>query len=344
MAIVKLWAGRAYGTNTGNLFVKIDGSDNELQGQLRLSDERYGLTTYQIQAAFDGERLTIQGTPIHLPEGIVAGALTASAKLNAAGQLEGEWETEIGTAGTFVLFPHGQIEDPTKAASPDQLHTAHHTLGAIEIDREQLISVADALQQEFKNPVVVTWVAGTEHSRFLQEFKQMPPPAGTVTVVKIRASDLERTGVYRVVQIEFGSQSNSIMTQGGDDAWVLGKREALKRDLGPFERNYATNIKKLGIGINQIIFLGAIAALPDIPSLFRRVCFLFAVVVIALCVNKLHQRYLPNAAIYLSHRPPGLLRVVGPSVISWMIAVTAGVVATLLAGLMDGWLHTWWTK
>ena len=32
MALEHLWAGRAYGTNTGNLFVKLSGGDDALSG------------------------------------------------------------------------------------------------------------------------------------------------------------------------------------------------------------------------------------------------------------------------------------------------------------------------
>ena len=54
MPVGKLWAGKVYGTNTGNLFVKLEGDDKVLKGTLHHNDPAAGIAVYNIVAFFDG--------------------------------------------------------------------------------------------------------------------------------------------------------------------------------------------------------------------------------------------------------------------------------------------------
>jgi hypothetical protein len=155
-------------------------------------------------------------------------------------------------------------------------------------------------------------------------------------ILKLFASEAEGTGVNRVLSVEFGPQINSAMTQSSDEAWVLGMLERLKRSLKPFERSYATNIKRIGIGINQMLLLAAFVYLPSLSGLRDRGIFMAGILAIIFAMNWLHSRYLPLAAIYLQKRPDGLLTRLAPSFVSWFIALTAGAAATLLAGYLQG--------
>ncbi len=56
MALERLWAGKAYGTNTGNLFVKLEGDDAALVGTLRLNEAGVGLAVYSINSTSYVER------------------------------------------------------------------------------------------------------------------------------------------------------------------------------------------------------------------------------------------------------------------------------------------------
>jgi hypothetical protein len=89
------------------------------------------------------------------------GKLAATATLNAKGELDGQWETDIGSAGTFFLFPHDPAQRVSAGGSiPDQLHTARHNFAAIGIDRDQFTALADGIQRDFtKGQVVVTVVS-----------------------------------------------------------------------------------------------------------------------------------------------------------------------------------------
>ena len=128
------------------------------------------------------------------------------------------------------------------------------------------------------------------------------------------------------------------MTQGASEAWVLGKLEKLKRDLRRFERAYTTNFKRFGFGINQVLFVAAIIFLPSLANLRDRAMLMSGILALIFAVNWLHNRYLPFASIYLGKKPQGLLAWIGPSVVSWLITVTAGIAAILLGGYLRGWL------
>jgi hypothetical protein len=117
-----------------------------------------------------------------------------------------------------------------------------------------------------------------------------------------------------------------------------GRLEKLKRDLKRFERTYTTNFKRAGFGINQLLFVAAIIFLPSLSDPLDRAILLAGIIALIVGVDWLHKRYLPFAAIYLSRTPEGLLARVAPSAISWLIAATAGIFATLLAGYLQGWL------
>jgi hypothetical protein len=89
------------------------------------------------------------------------------------------------------------------------------------------------------------------------------------------------------------------MTQGADKAWVLGELERLKRDVHGFERAYATNVKRLGFGINQLLLFGVIVYLPSLDSLRDRTILMVGVIALMGAVTWLHNRFLPFAAVYL---------------------------------------------
>ncbi|MFG1331773.1 hypothetical protein V5F41_11035 [Xanthobacter autotrophicus] len=339
MALARRWAGRAFGTNTGNLFIKIEGDDAALSGLLHFNELGAGIAIYNIQGTFDGHQLKIIGEPQDTVEGHALGKLTAIANLNTKGELKGEWDTSIGTAGTFILYPHdqGQEIDSSQTGAPDQLHTARHNFGAIEIIRDQIINIAEDIQKEFKNAsLIVTVVSGTEQSRFLNDFKLQKFNSEKISVIKLFIQQPEDGGINRVAQIEFGQQVNFAMIQGGDEAWVLGTLEKIKRSVRPLERTYTTKFKKLGFGINQLLLIGSIVYLPSLNSLQDRAILMSGIFAIIFTVDWLHVRYLPFSAIYLSQKPKGVFTRFAPSLMSWLIAATAGIAATLLAAYLQG--------
>jgi hypothetical protein len=114
--------------------------------------------------------------------------------------------------------------------------------------------------------------------------------------------------------------------------------EKIKRRITRFERTYTTNVKGMGFGINQFLFVGAIVFLPSLESLSDRAILIVAILALIFGVNWLHCRNIPFAAIYLGAKPVSLLTRTGPIIISWLISATAAVAATMLAAFLQGWL------
>src|SRR3546814_10985534 len=100
--------------------------------------------------------------------------------MNAKGEIHGDWQTNIGSAGTFTLFPHTGGEQPTDVQKAEQFHTARHNFGAIEIDKDQIAEIAESIRREFPS-VIVTVVAGTEQARFLEDFNPLQFPINRAT-------------------------------------------------------------------------------------------------------------------------------------------------------------------
>lgn len=288
--------------------------------------------------SFEAPSLKLTGTPAAEVEGVGLGEFTATGSMNAKGEIHGDWETTMGTAGTFVLFPHVGGEQPNEVQRAEQFHIARHNFGAIEIDREQVIEVAESIRREF-SAVIVTVVAGTEQSRYLDDFKELQFAVDKAEIIKVFAQKPDGAGANQVVSIEFGPQINSAMTQGANEAWVLGQLEALKRDLKRYERTYVTNFKRWGIGINQVMLLAAVVFLPSLSDLSDRAILMGIVLSLIVGVNWLHSRYVPFADIQLREKKTGWLGKAWPRVASWGIGIIAAVLATLAAAYLQGALE-----
>ncbi len=337
MTIAKRWAGRAFGTNTGNVFITLEGDDSALTGTLRMNEPGVAIAIYAVQGSFEGASLKLSGQPQVEIEGLEFGALTVVGKMDGKGEIRGDWETTVGSAGTFVLFPHGDGEQSDEAQRIEQFHVARHHFGAIEINRSQFTEIAESIRNDFPT-VIVTVVAGTEQARYLDDFKQLQFSADRAEIIKIFAQKPDWFGANNVVSVEFGPGANTAMTQGANEAWVLGRLETLKRDLKRYERSYVTNIKRWGVGVNQVLLLGGIVVLPSLSTLRDRAVLMGAVLALIVAVNWLHSRYVPFAAIYLGEKKTGMLGRIWPSFTSWAIGIIATILATIVAAYLQGYL------
>lgn len=338
MALIKRWAGKAYGTNIGNVFLNLDGEDQALTGTLRMNEPGVAIAVYAVQGSFEAPTLTLTGQSQSQVEGLEFGDLRATGIMNPKGEIHGDWESTIGTAGTFVLYPHMGREQPEDGALTDQFHVARHNFGVIEIDRDQIIDVGENIRRDFPQ-VVVTVVSGTEQAHYLDAFKKLQFTVDRAEILKIFARKPDDKGADQVISIEFGPHVNTAVTQGANRAWVLGQLETLKHDLKQYERSYVTNFKRWGLSINQLLLLGAVVLLPSFSSLLDRAIFMGAGLALIVGVNWLHSRYLPFAAIYLREKKNGFLKRLWPSAASWVLGIIAVVVAGLVGAYLQGWLE-----
>src|SRR3546814_8494907 len=233
MPIGQRWAGRIYGTNTGNLFVRFEGDDSNLAGQIHINDSVAGPIVYILSGKFGGGDLEVAGVPKE--GGADIGRLAAVLKLNQKGELEGRWETSKGYAGTLALFPHDKPEvSAVSEAIPDtlQLHTDRYEFGAIAIDRDEIVELDEDIQKEFtKSRVVVTGVAESEQARFLDDLKNTTFSVKQARVIRIfaRVEESEESLIDKIISVEFGPKIKIAMTQGTNESWVLGRIERIKR-------------------------------------------------------------------------------------------------------------------
>ena len=337
MALGKRWAGHAWGTNIGNVFLTLEGDDAALTGTLHMNEQGVGIAVYAVHGTFDAPTLSLAGQSQEQIEGVEFGQLSVTGTMNAKGEIHGDWRTTIGTAGTFALFPQTGSEQPSDVQRAEQFHTARHNFGAIEIDKEQVTEIAEGIRREFPS-VIVTVVTGTEQARYLEDFKQHHFTADRAEIIKMFAQKSDGFGSNQVVSIEFGPQVNTAMTQGANEAWVLGQLETLKRDLKRYERTYITTFKRWGIGVNHVMLLAAIVFLPSLNGLKDRATLMGVILALIFGVNWLHSRYVPFAAIYLREKKQGWLGKVWPRVASWVIGIAAAVIASLAAAYLQGTL------
>src|SRR5215203_5030314 len=106
--IGRLWAGYIYGTNTGNVFAELEQAENRVAGLLRVMDREFGIAVYRVQGAFEKGKLELDGVPEGTIEGIESGNIRVAGTLTPEGQIRGQWNSTLGTGGTFLLFPHDQ--------------------------------------------------------------------------------------------------------------------------------------------------------------------------------------------------------------------------------------------
>lgn len=337
----RLWAGNLYGTNTGKLFAEIDSKDGALHAKIHVNDDRHGVTVHEGQGTFDGSNVLIECPAPSAPEGVAVGSITVRGALSPEGRIEGQWESSIGTAGTFVLFPHDRArKGPSEADQllPEQIHTATRSLGAMRLyaaDVEELIQFVEK-DFRFGRAIVTYYLRGNEISKYARDFVGNWQGQDTLHYLKIFISEPEAYGINRTVTVELNAQGgNDIKVQGVQEAWVIGKAESLAAHLRSKQKWLATTFRRFGLNINGLLALGALVALPDL-TIDRRVGFAAVIVAIIWFIGALHRRFIPNVAIYLSAKAPGFLERSWPQVLSWLIAASSAVFAAVVYGILKG--------
>lgn len=336
----KLWAGRLFGTNIGNLFVELDAVDGDFTGTVRFMDDRFGLVTYSIKGTFDGTNIQFAGKCTQSPEGIVNGEISARGILTPEGQLRGQWSSTIGTGGTFILHPHDSNDEAASKAGllPERLHLATRTLGAIRLYSEDVQELIGFLSKDFsQGRVVVTYrQRGNEISRYASEMADDLTRLGELRYVKLQIQEPEAYGINRLAIVELNAEgANEVRVQGVQESWVIGKAESVSSLLRIHQKALSTTFRSFGLNINGLLALAALVALPEL-SIGRRVVFVLAVAIIAGLIVQAHKRLIPNAMIYLTPRRPSALERAWPQMLSWIIAVSSALVASIVYGLLKG--------
>lgn len=340
MAVLgRLWAGRAFGTNTGNLFAEFDERDGRFTGDLRFHDDRLGVVVYDVAGTFDGRDLRIVGRPRNVVAGVQAGDLTANAALIPPGRFRGEWKTTAETAGTFDLWPHDlNILVPADGAPPPQILTATAALGSIRLDAEDIPDLIEIVSSDFSTgraTVSYKDQQGRELLKFADDFLRAGSTVAETREMRIQIQEPDQSGGSRSVNVQLSAiGANEIRVQGVQATWVLGKLQEVESYLKIKQNPITTLYRRFGIDFNGFLFFAFIALAPVIENLWARVGFAFFVMALLAILAWIHRHLAPNASIQLKPAAPGVGRAIGTQFASLIVNITAA----LVSGVILYWL------
>ena len=208
----KLWAGRMFGTNTGNFFLEVESSpDGPLTGTLRLMDTLLGLNVYQITGSFDGTTLQFDGHHVQAqgPDSVVHGVIHATGTLTPQGRLFGRWTSTLGTGGTFDAYPHDQpTPEKVTPTRPEQLYTSSVVIGPVRIYAVDLWELIEFIRKDFLvgRPIVTYTMRGNEVTKYIEDFKKEASKLGELRRFKLVIQEPEAyNNINKVVVRELTS-------------------------------------------------------------------------------------------------------------------------------------------
>src|SRR5690606_19709052 len=149
--------------------------------------------------------------------------------------------------------------------------------------------------------------------------------------IKLNVQDAGEGGFFKSLTLDLGQSFNRVTTQGPDETWVLGEAEATASMLRAKQSRLSTAIGKYRVNVNQLIFVAALVAMPDL-ALRDRAIFMSSVITLILLANKLTQTLVPNFALDLRGARPSIAAQIWPSALSWLISASAGVAASIVYG------------
>lgn len=335
------WAGRIFGTSTGNLFVQIEQAGTTVTGTVRVNDDRGVLITYTAQGTVTDAQLQLTLTPQTVPAGVNAMQTTITARLQENGSLFADWQSQNGEGGTAILHP----ADPAVAnlATPgqtevEQVFNKDVKIGAVRLFGDDLRKFIELAGRDFPaGRLVITYAQrGGTVSKYSDAFLGELATLGELTSLKIAAQAPAGNGLSRSISVDLTQeQGSAVRVSGPDESWVLGRTEVLSKSISAYESNIVTTWRKYGLNFNGLMFIAMLVVLPDL-ALKERTQFVLALFAIFFTVLWVHRKFIPNTRILLGPVTPTLWTRIWPSVLSWAISVTSA--------LFAAWLYTFLEK
>lgn len=332
----ELWAGHIYGTNTGKVFLEISGPNENLVGTLRLADDQFGLAVLKVSGSFSDGVLKLGGHVTEAPEGVTVGEVAATAKLQQNGALSGEWKSTLGTGGAFQLFPHvGTRESALQPTGPEQLYTTTRDLGVLRLYKNDILGLIASLKSKFPTSKVVVshTQRGADLARYADEFEASLGSVDRLQWIKLNVQATDSPNTPRIVTIDLGPKFNRVVTQGADESWVLGEAEAISSSLQLREQRLSTRIGKYGVNLNVLIALAVLVVLPELP-LLQRAGFTALVIMLLWLAANAQRAWIPNFLAEFNEPSPSALARAWPSILSWLISMTAALAAAIVYRLL----------
>ena len=179
------WNGTIWGTNRGPALVELDRQGETLSGRLLLIEPGLGTTRARITGTWTDkggiagrlDQFTTEfSVATQLPkDGAIKGVLDPSGLV-----IDGEWNTDAGTGGKFVMVYGPKIDPALPAQVPAKVElqapeakpvllgpliTTTLTLGTVRLDRDDLAGLVDAVNNGMavENPAINASHRGREY-------------------------------------------------------------------------------------------------------------------------------------------------------------------------------------
>jgi len=154
---------------------------------------------------------------------------------------------------------------------------------------------------------------------------------GTLTYLKLQIQEHEAHGINKVAVEELRRYGASeVRAQGVSESWAIGRAEAIAARLKRHENSLVTAYKKFGLNLNQALFLGMLILIPQFVSMAKRGAFVISVFAMLHALQWMHSRLVPHADIRVSSHAPSQFARIWPSMVSFLFAVIASIVAAYI--------------
>lgn len=330
------WTGKIYGTNTGNVFLELSQDENNITGRFRIMDTIFGVSVYDCTGTFD-DRIVLECIPTEEIDGIVQGTVKVEGTITPQGNIQGSWESSIGTAGTFEMCPHdlsgAKNDSLVSEGIPEQIYNKTIPIGSVRLFKQDVCHLINFIKKDFtEGRVIVTYTQrGSELTKYASDFFDKLDNIEQLNYIKLVIQEPEAHNINRVVIIELASSGISeVRVSGINESWVLGKAESIYQLMKPSENTLVTTYRKYGLTLNGAIFMAMLIVIPEIIGWQKRAIFVISIYIILILLLSIHNKLIPNTTIYINQSEPGIFKRVWPSILSWLIAASSSVVAATI--------------
>lgn len=338
--LVDKWAGRLYGTNTGNFFIELKEEGENLTGVLRIMDSLYGLSIYNFTGSYR-DKIILRCVPRSTPTGLLVGEITVEGALTPEGNLRGTWNSTIGTAGTFDAYPHnirtGDQSGTKTQGMPEQIFNKNIPIGSIRLFSEDVKKLITFIEKDFQIPrsIVTYTLRGSQATKYSDDFLREVETLGEIKYLKISIQEPEAHGINRIIVVELLENGvNEVRVSGISEAWVLGKAESIAQLLRPQQNSLVTTYRKYGLNLYAIIFFAMLILIPEVKSWQGRSVFVLFVFILLTILLWIHRRFIPNVVIYLTGKKPSFFVRTWPTIVSWLVAASSSIFAAWIFYLL----------
>lgn len=327
------WAGRIYGTNTGNVFCNFKLENDKIIGIARINDDSYGLSIFNISGTQDST-IELQLTQFSDKEELTNPVkVVVKLKLQNDGNIIGDWLTENGHGGTISLYPHKDFNSKDTSTEPQQIYNKVVKLGSIRLFRKDIEEIILYIKKDFPDSrlIISYYKFGSEVIKFADDFLNEAELLGELKGIKFSIQDTTPNLINRIVNIDLLPRENSeIRISGSNESWVLGKAESTKNQFSRFTNKLVTNYKKYGLTLNSLIYFIMLILIPEVNPISKRAIFVASIIILMSFFVFVHRRFIPNTIIFLTEKRPSLWKRIWPSILSWIISLTSTVVGGLI--------------